>query len=632
MVFQGMSVPSSKVIWKVIWLWPLVATIGMSFLALWPQIDLWIYRGVEWNGAYAVVNYDEEIYAAYVNGLVLGRPRLSDPLIELQPDDPAPESFFSIQFVQPFFLSTAARSLGITTSSIFIILLPLVAALSTLSLILVVFVISRDIRLASAGAVFTLCFGTLAGWGGKALALLHFDIAHSGLPFLRRYQPGLAFPLFFVFVFLVWLAFTRRDRVGKVAAYLAAVAFSLLVFSYFYLWTAAAAWFSIVVLLWLLFRRSEWLDLLRRLSPLALGGIVTLIAYSILLRDIAQNTVSTQALEFTHKPDLFRIPELIGFGVIFLLWFSLRIHGRRWSEPAIIFILSFALMPVLLFNQQVITGRSLQPFHYEQVVGNYVVLLALLLVVFVIFYRSGTEGRPARFLAILGIISFVWGAVEINYNTRRRHEDNWARDEFVLAARWLQQKATADGKDINQREVVFSPDIHIAADYLPSFAPQALLWSSHAPLMPTISDAERSKRFFLYLYFSDVSPQELGERLRKNRPVEMYSLFGWERHHPIFTQDFRPVTEAEILEQVLRYEQFIVSIDRFMALRPVLSWVVISSDFPVALENIDRWYTRESENNVGGFRLIRVKPRNGPNLNDINSNKNRFDVRPSKFG
>ena len=33
---------------------------------------------------------------------------------------------------------------------------------------------------------------------------------------------------------------------------------SVMVFSYFYIWTAAAAWFACVALLWVLFRRDQF--------------------------------------------------------------------------------------------------------------------------------------------------------------------------------------------------------------------------------------------------------------------------------------------------------------------------------------------------------------------------------------
>src|SRR5262245_26412438 len=106
-----------------IWSWGLVAAIAMTFLSLWPQFQLMWDRGSEWHGSFAQSNYDEDIYASYVNGLINGRPRRSDPLIESQNGVLPPESLFSIQFIQPVPLAAVATSFGISTSTVFIFLL-----------------------------------------------------------------------------------------------------------------------------------------------------------------------------------------------------------------------------------------------------------------------------------------------------------------------------------------------------------------------------------------------------------------------------------------------------------------------------------------------------------------------------
>jgi len=593
------------------WRWGVIAAIAMSLLSLWPQIDLVWHRGSEWNGAFAHANYDEEIYAAYLNGMIEGRPRVSDPLIELQDGNPPPESLFSIQFTQPMLFASAARLLGLSTSSAFIVLSPLFAFLSTLALFLLLSVLTADERLGGVGAVFILCFGTLAGWGGKVLPVLHLGITYAGFPFLRRYQPGLAFPLFFVFILLIWYAFTRKDRSGRTAAWAAGLVFAVLVFSYFYMWTAALAWVFLIALLWIITHWSELRWSLMRLVPVAIVGGVTLAAYAFQLARIESTTGATQVLEFTHWPDLVSPPLIIGLIAGLLTWRAVRIYRTHWADPLTLFTLSFALLPLSLLNQQVITGRSLQPVHYEMFIGNYVALLALVLSIFILKRRPETSGAPrmSRALAILGLIAFAWGAVEINYNTRRRREHNVKRDEFIPVAKRLQDEAAKSGRDPNEREVVFSPNTPVVSDNLTNYAPQAMLWALHAPLMPALSESERNHRFFLYLYYSDVTADELGLRLRKNSPVEVLALFGWGRQFPSLSAEFTPPTDEEIRDQVSKYSEFIKNFGSQSANSPQLSWLVTEADSNVSLSNLDRWYVRESEEVLGQYRLIRISPR-----------------------
>ncbi len=594
------------------WRWGVLAALAMALLSLWPQIYLWGSRGAEWNGSFAHSNYDEDAYAAYVNGLIAGRPRRSDPLIESKNGELPPESIFSIQFTQPLLLAAIARTLGLSTSSVFIILLPLTAFLSTLALFWLLSILTDDVHLATVGPLFILCFGTLAGWGGKVLPVLHLGATFNpGLFFLRRYQPGLSFPLFFIFVLLVWCALTRDDRLGRLAAYAAGLAFAILVFTYYFLWTAAAGWLLIVTSLWLLAYRSEWRWLFKRLTPLAAIAGLALAGYALLLARIDPATSNTQVLEFTHAPDFMRAPEPIALVAVLLVWRSIKVRGRRWAEPMTLLTLSLALLPFLLFNQHVVTGRSLQPIHYELFVGNYVALLALTLAIFVLNRRPEIAGRTRvpRALVVLGLISFFLGVVEINYDTRKRREHNRKRDEFAAVANRLRLEAAKSGRDINDREVVFSPDIWVVADNLATFAPQAVLWATHAPVMPMLSESDRNQRFFLYLYYSDVTPEVLEHRLRNKSYSEIFALFGFDRHLKILTSDFKPVTETEILDKVRQYEEFTTNIDWFAASRPLLSWVVIEPGSDIRLHNLDRWYLRESEEVIGKYRLIRVAPR-----------------------
>src|SRR5262245_34275217 len=111
---------------KVYWRYGFFAALLITLLSLWPQLDLWWVRGSDYQGAYAHAQYDEDMYAQYLNGIIAGRSRRSDPLIELQGERTAPESFFSIQFVQPVLLAKVARATGLSTRIIFILLSPLI--------------------------------------------------------------------------------------------------------------------------------------------------------------------------------------------------------------------------------------------------------------------------------------------------------------------------------------------------------------------------------------------------------------------------------------------------------------------------------------------------------------------------
>ncbi len=86
---------------------------------------------------------------------------------------------------------------------------------------------------------------------------------------------------------------------------------------------------------------------------------------------------------------------------------------------------------VVVFNQQVITGQSLQPIHYQVFIGNYVAGLALALLIGLLWRRADIAGSVAARLAacVLTLVAGAWGFVECHYTVRILDDVNVMRDE-----------------------------------------------------------------------------------------------------------------------------------------------------------------------------------------------------------
>ncbi len=602
------------------WYRAVAAGIIMSLLALWPQITIWM-NGSSYHGATASGLYDEEIYQAYVNGLTYGRPRRSDPLVENQAGKPPPESLFSIQFVPSYLLSFIARITGATAATTFILLSLLIAFLSVLAIFRLIATITGDELLAVCGAFFILCFGTVAGGEGVARTFLNLDHVFGFFPFLRRYQPGFSFPLFFVFVLLVWRSFTQQGRKSLLAAFGAALVFAVLVFSYLYLWTAALAWVVCFTILWLITDISKWKQVLCRLAPLAVIGTLTLTVYAWMLNQISETTSRVQILEHTNLPDLARWPEMTGAVALLLMMIARRQKKiAQWSDPVILLTCSLGLVPFLIFNQQIITGRSLQPFHYSVFIGNYVALLALVFSV-AVFLRSGTKKQwffPQKPFLLLMCVIFIWGLIESADAAQFHYEGNLRRDSFIPVAERLNQLDGEKQSNSNDRAVVFSPDIFSVSDNIAAYTPMAVLWATHLPVCPTLTADEQTDRFFLYLYYSAVTPEMLERRLREREFTATSSLLGFEKVVSVLSVNQVPSTEEEIQNKVSRYRDYIATFDHNRATHPTLSYVVVTIGKPdwsvtgksmPGLSNLDRWYIRDAGERIGIFTLYRVSLR-----------------------
>ncbi len=370
---------------KIRWRWGLLAALAMSLLSLYPQIDLWLTRGADWQGSYTSLNYDEEIYAAYINGLILGRPRRAKPLEIAKPGKPSYESFFSIQFVPAYLIAFFVRVSGLTVAQAFIALTPLIAFLTTLMIFYLLASATRHEALAAVGALTALICGTLACRQSAVNQFFGWNWCGNFL-FLRRYQPAMAFPAFFGFIVLIWQAITGQGRRAWCAAIAAGAVFALLIFSYFFCWTSAIAWLACFALAWCVIHRAEWRLLVKRLAPTALFAAVAFPLYAVMLAH--QNPALDQrsgAFDFTHAPDFYRAPELIAVVALLLLLWAVKKGLASWREPLVLLTSSLALMPLVVFNQQIITGRSLESIHYEGCSANYLSILALVLTLAIIW-------------------------------------------------------------------------------------------------------------------------------------------------------------------------------------------------------------------------------------------------------
>lgn len=597
------------------WRSGVLAAIAVMFLSLYPQLHLWYERGAAWSGTYALFDTDEVAYSAYLNALIDGRPRRNDPYTgrDDRADAPQPESLFSIQFATPYALAFIARVLGLSASSIFILLAPLAALVSSLVIFRLVRLVTDDERLAATALLVVLCLGTLATGQGAVREVRGVQAAYHYLPFLRRYIPAFIFPFYFALCALVWRMLTIEDqrRAALRSAILAGATFALLVYSYFYLWTAAAAWLVCLALLWLLIRPEGYRRALRLFGVMGALMIAALLPYLALVSNRAETMEAVQALTFSHAPDLLRVPEIICAVVLVALAYSAHRGRVKWKDQATIFTASFALMPFIVFNQQIITGRSLQPIHYEQFIANYVSLVAVILAWAILWRAWASSGRriPRKALIFVAVAAFGWGIAETRVAITIFNPIDTIRDGAMPATLRLDELAGASAEKSNDATpVVLFTDV-LPSDDLPTIAPQAVLWARHMHVFSGVTLDENKERFYQYLYYTGVSEQILTNALAHRDFYYILPLFGWERANPNLTVNWKPITQEEVIEELREYAAYVHSFNHDRASNPTLSYVVTSKRLNADLSNLDRWYERDAGERIGAHTLYRVKLR-----------------------
>jgi len=600
---------------KNFWLWAVLTGLLFATVALAPQLDLINSRGSDWNGVYAINEFDELAYAAYVQSIIDGKPRRNSPYSgnAERADVPQPESLFSIQFISTYPLALTARLFGLNGSQAMIVLSGLAGFLSGFAVFSLFYYFFRKAPVSFVGTVVVLFSGALASGQGSLVAFFAPESVqyYFSMLFLRRTNPATSFPfLFFFFLFTVQFLYSRpgRLKIGFGAA--ASGCFAVTVYSYFYHWTTALAWFAAFAAIWITFNFERWKKEIIYFTGFSLSLIFALIPWAVMLSNRSAEMDSSQLMVYTRIPDLWRIPEILSYLTIGGLFLLNRKGWLRARSPKFIFLLSLAGVAPIVFNQQILTGQSLQPFHYQYFCANYIATFAFLALIFEVGRKKLDAATANKVLVLLATAAFFIGYFDVLSSLTTGREQNIKRDELYPVALRIKQlgKNSPENPQVvmpfesSQTEVLNSED-------LPALSSQPTLWTLHHAIFPDIDSAENIDRLNSFIYLQNYSPERLRKELKNKNKWLLFGYFGWGRMSAHLTTEYQPVTAAEMEEKVEIYKEFCRRFDIREAQKRPVSFVLTNTEFTSDLTNIDRWYERDAGERIGKYVLYRVKLR-----------------------
>lgn len=616
---------------KLRWRFGIIAGLFLAVFSLYPQMKMIYLRGAQWNGHYAYNDIDEVAYAAYLKALIDGRPRKNDPYTgrDDSAETPQPESLFSIQFAGPYTIALPARLFGIPATWAMTISGAVAAFLTALAIFWLIGMITGDSLYAMADSLIVLAGGALFAGEGAIGEILGTSYSYPYFPGFRRYIPAMAFPAFFVLVGLVWKLLGQQSAVSSQHSdkyeadpkprtlnpkslfliSLSALAFGYTVFSYFYVWTTAAAWLGCLVLCWIVVRPEGARSDLKKLAWLGAACGAVVLPYAYLLSQRSHTMDDVQMLVRTHSPDGTRVPELICFVVLLVIAISILLKMLELKDRGTLFAVSLTLAPIVVFNQQIVTGQSLQPIHYQVFIGNYVAGLAVVVTFALLWQRiDGREKLGWRLVpAGFALIAIAWGFIECHYTVRVLDEVNVIRDEALPAARRLAELAKTSPDP--HKQVVLHLGI-AEADDLPTIAPQAVLWARHQHVFAGVTLQENKERYYQQLYYEGISGRQIADGMKSgNDFVSMIALFGWGRHTNRLVADYKPLTFGEIDAEAARFDEYVKN---FNAAKPGalrLDYLIAQTEPSPFFDNIDKWYGRDAGETYGKYTLFRLTPR-----------------------
>jgi hypothetical protein len=297
-----------------------------------------------------------------------------------------------------------------------------------------------------------------------------------------------------------------------------------------------------------------------------------------------------QLLEFRRIPDLLRAPELYGALILCYIIYHIRKGTKPYSDPQLLFTASFLLAPFVVFNQQILTGRSLQPFQYEEFATNYWIVLAAFLAIGIL--RECISKRIMVYLAV----SAIGFAIMLTIATARNMAHwNIPFDQVRPVALSLNEK-TFPG-------VVFATDSALTHS-IPAITNKPVLWARYRYTFSGTNSKDQKTRYFQQLYYAGVEEKDFFEMLGDDFTAR-WEVFGAERANPVLSASYRPITEADIENATKEYSDFVRSFDSALAESPLLSYAIVSPKDK--LERLDRWYELSDGEQLGGFIIYRLE-------------------------
>ena len=388
--------------------------------------------------------------------------------------------------------------------------------------------------------------------------------------------------------------------------------FGFNVFSYFYFWTTAFAWFFSLVILWAIFRRKELRQNKIYLSALAGGFLLSLVPYFILLQNRSTDVDSALVVNFTHSPDLFRMSEIISYLTLALFLYAKSGNRINWREPKFLFLLAFTLVAPIVFNQQILTGRILQPFHYEFFCANYISVLSFSVLIFHLFRKQFSDRNFDRILMLAGLTAISIGYFDTLSGVNTVRGLNLRRDDLMPAAQRIKQISVEESKPFSSVVLSFdfSDDLWSDGIDIPLLTSQPVLWQLHMTMFPDVGKEENLERLYKFLYYQNFDEEKLKAVLYEKNLYLTYALFGVDKTSKLFTGELIPVKREQIEEAGERYKNFRLNFNYEDARTPAISFVLIRKNLKNDLSAIDRWYERDGGEEIGKYILYRVKLRN----------------------
>lgn len=483
--------------------WAIALAILTSLIVAYPQIYLRydhadIYSGIDLIGA----SDDESPWMSRVREVQDGYLSMSNPYFKDAKDDP--------YLIQPLGSAVIANTgkfigLGINDTILFSRLF------FTFILFLIVYgfiLLATKEKLLSLSATAALLLGqSLFGRGAILKLLAGSSPSTTFLTLMRPVNPTMTWIFLFGFLLFFWLFFERKQRRWGV---LSAIFLGLSFYDYFYTWTFLYAFCA--ALIGILILQKKWQDI-KNIAAILLASLLAAIPFFInlyrgMLWPTSQEVGDRIGLMDGRMPVITLLPAL--FFAAVLIFFP------RQRKKRFVFFLALAAAPLIVLNQQIITGKALMISHYHWYMHVPLAIVVLAMVFFLRFPQKWQMFKKS--LAVLVIVASVFAGIFIQQSSyaaqQKRIVDN---QKYGPLMDWFNENAAPE-------QVALSNGL--TAKAIAIYTPLNVFYHPTSLFLFGGSESRLMDSLFLYYRLRGIGKEEARDVFFKERGAISVFLYG----------------------------------------------------------------------------------------------------------
>ncbi len=484
-----------------------------------------IYQGVFMGGL------DEGLYLARIQEARDGHYWLANPFWVEGKDNPylwppLPENFASL-FGKFFGLGLINTVLFENFAFPFILFL---------LLYFLIFSLSRKRGVALISAIVIMTTSNLTGPQALYDLIINQKVPDTFLSYSRLISPQIHSLFFFAFFLIFWFFLERKKWIYGISS---GIVLGLLFYIYPFAWMFTASFFVFLILIYLF--RKNWPGI----KNIFLISLISLLIATPFLYNLLEATQSSYYSEVSlrygwvksHSPQI-GVTFLILLG-IFLLLFPKR-PQKRYD-----FFLAIVLSPLILLNQQIVTGYLLGPARYHHYYYKPFAIIILFIIFFFLFEKF-KKGILVKIFIILLLPTSFYNAYLVQITSYKTYEPLGVENQkYGAIFKWLNQNSQKD-------EVVLANSY--ISDLIPIYTSLNAIANLDAHYSLT-SDEELLNRMFLIYELDGLTAEKAKDVFYQDRENISKRIYA-QRYQKEFGR-YELIPDSKLNEISSRYMEFL---------------------------------------------------------------------------